>query len=951
VPGQLSAGSHAPCEARHTVEAGWKASGGQAAPVPSQVSAASQAPAAGRQTKAPPALVNPSAGHAGPVPVQCSATSHGPAAGRQTTLAGSKSSGGQAAPEPVQLSATSQAPAAGRHTTDAGSKASAGHAALVPSHVSSTSHGPAAGRHTAPPFPARCWQASFVPSQVSVVQRLPSSVHGVPAGTFPSAGHAGPVPVQVSAASHSPAEARHTVKLDRKASGGQALLVPSHVSSTSHGPATGRQTAPAFPAACWQASSMPSQVSVVQGLPSSVHGVAAGDLSSAGQAGPLPVQLSAGSHSPAEGRQTTVEGSKASAGQVVLVPSQVSSTSHGPADARQTVPAFPAGCWQAPFVPSQVSVVHALPSSVHGVPAGVLSSAGQLGPLPVQFSAGSHSPVEGRQTTVEGWKASAGQAVLVPSHVSSWSHGPVAARHTVPAFPAGCWQASFVPSQVSVVHALPSSVQSEPAAFLASGGHACPGSPPQPSATSHSPAAGRQMTPMGRKTSAGQVESSPSQTSSGSHTSLEPVRQTVPAFPAGCWQALSVPSQVSVVHGLPSSVQAVPAALLASAGQLGPVPVQFSAGSHSPAEGRHSVKADRKPSGGHVVLVPSHVSSASHTPAAGRHTAPALPAGCWQASLVPSHASVVHGLLSSVHAVPLGCFASAGQLGPLPVQLSASSHSPAAARQTVLEDAKPSAGHVVLMPVHVSATSHAPAVGRQTAPALPAGCWQVSLVPSHSSLLHGLPSSVHAVPLAFFASAGQLGPVPVQFSTWSHSPAAGRQGVVEDAKPSAGHVLLVPVHVSATSHTPAEARHTVPALPAGCWQATLVPSHWSSVHGLPSLVHAVPEAFFASAGQLGPVPVQLSARSHTSAAARQTVEEDAKPSGGQSFVMPSQLSATSQVSAAGRQTVPAGVFASAGQVALVPVHVSCGSQAPAEARQSAPALPAGCWQALLVPSH
>src|SRR5205823_259912 len=467
-------------------------------------------------------------------------------------------------------------------------------------------------------------------------------------------------------------------------------------------------------------------------------------------------------------------------------------------------------------------------------PPGDLSSGGQAGPVPVQLSAGSHSPAEGRQTTVEGWKASAGQVVLVPSQVSSWSHGPVAARHTVPAFPAGCWQAAFVPSQVSVVHALPSSVQSEPAAFLASGGHACPGSPPQPSATSHSPAAGRQMTPMGRKTSAGQVESSPSQTSSGSHTSLEPVRQTVPAFPAGCWQALSVPSQVSVVHGLPSSVQAVPAALLASAGQLGPVPVQFSAGSHSPAEGRHSVKADRKPSGGHVVLVPSHVSSASHTPAAGRHTAPALPAGCWQAPLIPAHPPVGHGVLSSVHAVPL----------------------------------------------------------------------------------------------AFFASAGQLGPVPVQFSTWSHSPAAGRQGVVEDAKPSAGHVLLVPVHVSATSHTPAEARHTVPALPAGCWQATLVPSHWSTVHGLPSLVHAVPAAFFASAGQLGPVPVQFSARSHSSAAARHTTSAEAKPSAGQSFVTPSQLSATSQTSVAARQTVPAGVFASAGQAVLVPEHVSCGSQAP-----------------------
>src|SRR5207247_7347 len=194
------------------------------------------------------------------------------------------------------------------------------------------------------------------------------------------------------------------------------------------------------------------------------------------------------------------------------------------------------------------------------------------------------------------------------------------------------------------------------------------------------------------------------------------------------------------------------AALLTSAGQLGPVPVQFSAGSHSPAEGRHSVNADRKPSGGQVELVPSHVSSASHTPAAGRHTAPAFPAGCWQASLLPSHVSVVHALPSSVQAVPLGCFASAGQLGPLPGQFSAWSHSPAAARHSVVEEAKASAGHVELVPVHVSATSHAPADARHTAPPLPAGCWQATLVPSHWSTVHGLPSLVHAVPAAFFAS-------------------------------------------------------------------------------------------------------------------------------------------------------------------------------------------------------
>jgi len=178
-----------------------------------------------------------------------------------------------------------------------------------------------------------------------------------------------------------------------------------------------------------------------------------------------------------------------------------------------------------------------------------------------------------------------------------------------------------------------------------------------------------------------------------------------------------------------------------------------------------------------------------------------------------------------VHAVPLGDFASAGQLGPLPGQFSAGSHSPAEARHCVLEDANPSAGQVVLVPVHVSATSHTPADARHSAPALPAGCWQAALVPSHWSAVHGLLSAVHAVPADFFASAGQSGPFPGQFSAVSHSPADARQTVLEDWKPSAGQVVLVPLHVSATSHAPADARQTVPAFPAGCWQVTLVPLH------------------------------------------------------------------------------------------------------------------------------
>jgi hypothetical protein len=77
---------------------------------------------------------------------------------------------------------------------------------------------------------------------------------------------------------------------------------------------------------------------------------------------------------------------------------------------------------------------------------------------------------------------------------------------------------------------------------------------------------------------------------------------------------------------------------------------------------------------------------------------------------------------SSLQAVPLGFFESVGQLAEEPLQVSAASHSPADARQTVDAEANPSVGHVELVPVHVSATSQSPAEARQTVPALPAGC-------------------------------------------------------------------------------------------------------------------------------------------------------------------------------------------------------------------------------------
>src|SRR5216110_3470212 len=151
----------------------------------------------------------------------------------------------------------------------------------------------------------------------------------------------------------------------------------------------------------------------------------------------------------------------------------------------------------------------------------------------------------------------------------------------------------------------------------------------------------------------------------------------VPALPAACVQAGAprVPLHTSAVQTLPSSVQAVPAALTASAGQL--------------------------------VLVPVQVSARSHSLAAARHTVPALPAGCVHAGAprVPLHTSVVQTLPSSVQAVPAGLTASAGQAVLVPVQVSARSHSLTAGRHTVPADAIPSAGQVLLEPVQVSATS------------------------------------------------------------------------------------------------------------------------------------------------------------------------------------------------------------------------------------------------------
>src|SRR5437763_11026085 len=131
-------------------------------------------------------------------------------------------------------------------------------------------------------------------------------------------------------------------------------------------------------------------------------------------------------------------------------------------------------------------------------------------------------------------------------------------------------------------------------------------------------------------------------------------------------------------------------------------------GVHTLASSVQTVPFTLKASVGHAVLVPVQVSATSHSPAAARHTVPAFPAGCVQVLVLPSHRSRVQGLVSAVQAVPAGCLASAGQ--------------------------------AVLVPVQVSATSHSPAAARHAAPALPAGCWQVALAPSPWSRVQGLAS-------------------------------------------------------------------------------------------------------------------------------------------------------------------------------------------------------------------
>ena len=214
------------------------------------------------------------------------------------------------APDPSQESAPSHAPPLEVPTQGVVAvwKLFAGQTPDVPVQLSATSHSPADARQieVAARKPSTQWPAPSQESDPSHAPPFDVPTHVVVEGRKPSAGQALDEPEQLSATSHEPAAMRHTVPAMAMTSDGQLLLAPLQVSAMSHPPATPRQTVPAVA------------------------------MTSAGHDALVPVHCSAASHKSVAARQTVDAGAKLLAGHRPLA-SQVSAGSQRPADARHTV--------------------------------------------------------------------------------------------------------------------------------------------------------------------------------------------------------------------------------------------------------------------------------------------------------------------------------------------------------------------------------------------------------------------------------------------------------------------------------------------------------------------------------------------------------------------------------------------------------------------------------------
>jgi hypothetical protein len=186
-------------------------------------------------------------------------------------------------------------------------------------------------------------------------------------------------------------------------SAGQAPDDPVQVSATSHGPAESRQVVVAGtnPSTQWPAPSQESVPSQTPPFDVPTHVVVAAWNPSPGHAPELPVQLSATSHGPADGRQVVVCETK------------------------------PSTQWPAPSHESVPSQTPPFEAPTQAVVAAWKPSAGQAPDDPVQLSATSHEPVEGRQVVVCDKKPSAGQSFETLSQLSATSHGPAVGRQIV----------------------------------------------------------------------------------------------------------------------------------------------------------------------------------------------------------------------------------------------------------------------------------------------------------------------------------------------------------------------------------------------------------------------------------------------------------------------------------------------------------------------------------------
>jgi len=140
--------------------------------------------------------------------------------------------------------------------------------------------------------------------------RAPTARHVLSDPSSTLVGHALLCPVQKSAGSHAPLEARHCVVVERYLSR-QVAVTPSHFAPASHIPCE----------------------------PATRHVTVDGEMAFAGQVAEVLEQKAAASQGPVAARQGVVErGANASVGHAALVPEQTSATSQAPALARHTEP-------------------------------------------------------------------------------------------------------------------------------------------------------------------------------------------------------------------------------------------------------------------------------------------------------------------------------------------------------------------------------------------------------------------------------------------------------------------------------------------------------------------------------------------------------------------------------------------------------------------------------------